>query len=119
MNKNALVIFLVENVKYFVQFFCVIFGVIAQESYQVLKKETYKFNKILFKLILAWFVCLISTPFIMEHEILKKYFPFVIMLLAFWHRPAGDFIMKDLFPMAASFIVKALTKTAKSNEDVK
>ncbi len=104
MNKLTILNLLEPYGKFFVQFFCVLFGVIAQECYQVLKHDNYKFKKVLPKLVLAWFVCLIFGSFITENKILNKFYPIIIMALAFVHRKAADWLMNDFFQFALKYL---------------
>lgn len=113
MSKKDLIEFLTANQKMFVFFFCVLFGVVAQESYQMLKNEGSTVKKFLPKSIVALFVCLLASGFLQENEFLNKYYPFVIMGLAFLYRPASDWIMTDLLP----FLSKQLIKNQKPKED--
>lgn len=106
MSKKDLFQFLVANQKMFVFFFCVIFGVIAQESYQMLKNEKSTIKKFLPKSVVALFVCLLASGFLQESEFLNKYHPWVIMALAFLHRPASDWIMTDLLPFLSKQLIK-------------
>ena len=94
----------------FLFIFCVLFGVIAQECYQTLKNDTYKFRKVLPKLTLAWFVCMIIGGLLNENPFFTKYYPFIIMLFAFIHRICADWIMTDFFPLIKEIIIRSLTK---------
>ncbi len=113
MSNGLLIDFLQANQKAFVFFFCVLFGVISQESYQMLKNENSSIKKFLPKSVVALFVCLLAGGFMEGNPYLNKYYPYVIMLMAFLHRPASDWIMKDFFP----FLSKQLTKNTKPTED--
>lgn len=114
MSKKDLIEFLTTNQKMFVFFFCVLFGVIAQESYQILKNENRStIKKFIPKSIVALFVCVLVSGFLQENKFLNKYYPFVIMGLAFLYRPASDWIMTDLLP----FLSKQLIKNQKQKED--
>jgi hypothetical protein len=111
--KYSLLDFLQGNGKYFVQIFCVAFGVIAQECYQILKQDKYEFKNVIPKLVLAWFVCLLFGAVIEQNKTLNQYYPFLIMALAFVHRRAADWIMNDFF----QFILKYLNnKNTKKDE---
>lgn len=113
MNRTVLIDFLLANQKAFVFFFCVLFGVISQESYQMLKNEKSSIKKFLPKSVVALFVCLLVGGFLEGNEYLNKYYPYIIMLMAFLHRPASDWIMKDFFP----FLSKQLIKNVKNNKE--
>jgi hypothetical protein len=102
--KYNLLDFLQGNGKFFVQFFCVAFGVIAQECYQILKHDKYKFKKVIPKLVLAWFVCLIFGAFIEQNNFLNNFYPILIMGLAFVHRRAADWIMNDFFQFVLKYL---------------
>ena len=115
MSKKDLFQFLVANQKMFVFFFCVIFGVIAQESYQMLKNENSTIKKFLPKSVVALFVCLLANGFLQESAFLNKFYPWVIMALAFLHRPASDWIMTDLLPFLSKQLIKN-QKTKKEDE---
>lgn len=117
MDKSTLITFLIANGKWFVQFFCVLFGVIAQECYQVLKDDNYKFKKVLYKLVLAWFVCLILGSFITDSQALKKFYPIIIMALAFLHRQGADWIAKDFFPILKEILLRALSNKTKPKDE--
>lgn len=113
MTKSDLLSFLTANGKLFVQLFCVPFGVLAQECYQVLKNDNYRFRKVIPKLILAWFVCLIFGTVIGQVKSLTDLYPVLIMAFAFVYRNAADWLQKDFF----QFILKYLnSKTPKGNE---
>ena len=112
MDKSTLLTFLSDNGKIFVQFFCPIFGVLAQESYQALRDDNYKFKKVIPKLVLAWFVCLVFGSLITEDSFLNKYYPILIITLAFIHRRAADWLMNDFF----NFFLKYINSKTKKDE---
>lgn len=105
MNKEELVSFLVTNQKGFVFFFSVLFGVVAQECYQLMKHRATTFKKVLPKAIVAFFVCFLAGGFFAEADIFKNYYPHAMMLLAFLHRPIADWIMKDFLPYISKSIL--------------
>lgn len=104
MTNHTLFDFLNTYGKLFVQVFCPLFGVLAQECYQILKIENYKIRNILPKLVLAWFVCLIFSAFVADNKFLNSKYPYIIMLIAFCYRYAADFLVKDLFPFALKYL---------------
>lgn len=105
MNKYELTNFLIANQKGFVFFFSVLFGVVAQECYQMIKNEAVTFKKVLPKAIVAFFVCFLAGGFLAETDILKNYYPHAMMLMAFLHRPVADWIMNDFLPYLSKSIV--------------
>lgn len=104
MVKYNLLDFLQASGKFFLQFFCVLFGVVAQECYQILKHDNYKFKKVIPKLILAWFVCLIFGTVIEASKLLNQAYPILIMGLAFVHRRAADWLMNDFFQVILKYL---------------
>lgn len=106
MNKTNILAFLNSTGTLFVQIFCPIFGVIAQECYQVLKNEAYKFKKILPKLVLAWFVCLVCGTLIEQSDFLIKVYPILILVIAFSYRKAADWIANDFFQFLLDYLNK-------------
>lgn len=117
MNKNNLFDFLNSYGKLFVQVFCPLFGVLAQECYQILKIKNYKIKNILPKLVLAWFVCLILGAFITESTFLNKFYPYIILLIAAGYRIAADFLFKDFLPTIFQIVLKYLnSKNPKKDE---
>jgi len=115
MSKKDLIQLLIENQRIAIFFFCVLFGVVAQESYQILKNENTSFKKFLPKSIVALFVCMMVSGFLQENELLNKFYPFVIMAMAFLHRPASDWMMTDLLPFLSNQLVKG-QKNKKEDE---
>jgi hypothetical protein len=113
MNNVNLLDFLNSNGKVFVQIFCPVFGVVAQECYQILRDDRYKFKKILPKLVLAWFVCLIFGTVIGQNKFLNNFYPIIILALAFVHRRAADWLMNDFF----QFILKYLNSKNKKDDE--
>lgn len=106
MSKQELIEFLMTNQKGFVFFFSVLFGVIAQECYQMIKNESMTFKKILPKAIVAIFVCFLAGGFLAETDILKNFYPHAMMLMAFLHRPLADWLMKEFLPYLSKSILK-------------
>lgn len=100
--------FFLSNQKHFIFFFCVGFGVLANESYHILKEESYQIKNILYKFIVALFVCLTIGQFFKN----ELYYPISIMILSFGYRPAIEFIIKDFLP----FMLKKITNNNKSDE---
>lgn len=106
MNKHAFLELLIANQKGFVFFFSVLFGVVAQECYQLIKNESMTFKKVIPKAIVAFFVCFLAGGFLAETDILKNYYPHAMMLMAFLHRPASDWLMTELLPYLSRSILK-------------
>ncbi len=105
MNEKEMLDLLFLSQKGVVFAFCVIFGFAAREAYQSLK-QNYKFRRAIPKLILSFFICIISIPFINNHPVAKTYFPICILLISFLYMPIADFIAKDLLPMVVSKFIK-------------
>lgn len=106
MNKSEIMDILVTNQKGFVFFFSVLFGVVAQECYYVLKNDSMTFKKMLPKAIVAFFVCFLAGGFLAETNILKNYYPHAMMLMAFLHRPVADWLMSDFLPYISKQFLK-------------
>lgn len=106
MNRQQLIDILIANQKAFVFFFSVLFGVVAQECYQLIKNEAMTFKKILPKAIVAFFVCFLAGGFLAETDILKNYYPHAMMLMAFLHRPVADWLMNEFLPYISKSILK-------------
>lgn len=92
--------------KYGVLFICSLFGFLARESYNCLREEEYKFKKVIPKVTLGFFICIVTLPFLEEISIVKRTFPIPILLLSFMYMDIANFINKDLI----TFLVERYSK---------
>lgn len=115
MTWDLFVEFLISQQRAFVFFFCVSFGVFAHESYQILKDEAYKIKNLMAKLVLALFVCTVIGSQVDN----QKIYPFAIMLLAFVHRPAADWLFNEALPNVLKQVLEQLLKMLNNNNKKK
>jgi hypothetical protein len=99
--------------RYGVLFICSIFGLLARESYDCLKNENYQFKKAIPKMILGFFVCIVTLPFLENIETIKKTFPIPALLISFMYMSIANFISTDLLPF---FINKYAKKGIEKND---
>lgn len=116
MTTRDLVDFLIANQRHFLLLFCVFFGVVAQESYQSLKRGRTEIKLFLPKVIVALFVCIIIAG-IIEGTDYERYSAYIIMLFAFLHRSAANWIMKDLLPTALNIAMTMINNFLKKSKD--
>lgn len=118
MDKVTFLALLVANKKFFVLIFCVLFGVVSGESYNVLKDSNRpKFKNILPRVIVALFVCSITTPVIDYFTLLNRYYPYCIITISCVAMQLMDWFIVDLLPATLSIfkeiIIKVVTKEKK------
>lgn len=121
MNRNELLAFISANKRVFVLIFCVLFGVVSGESYNILKNPNRpKFKNMLHRIFVAGFVCFVSTPIYDYFKSIKDYYPYFIMVLAAIAMQVMDWFISDFIPMLLSAckqtIIKMLTNRDKMPE---
>lgn len=110
MDRKDLLELLASNKRFFVLVFCVIFGVIAGESYKILKFPTEpKFRKVLPKFIVALFVCFLSTPIVEYLGWDKKYYEYCMLAIAAMAMPIFEWSINILFPTILSIFQQSLS----------
>nr|WP_294897817.1 hypothetical protein [uncultured Pedobacter sp.] len=113
MKEQELLALLPYLLRYGVLFLCTLFGLGARESLDSIKAgDNYKFRKAIPKVILGFFVCVVTLPFLEQIELIKKTFPIPAILISFMYMPVANFLNKDLIP----FILQMYTK--KGGKDV-
>lgn len=106
MNNKELFDLLMTNQRIFVLFFSVLFGVLAQEAYYIQKKEGYKPKNVKSKTILALFVCTLIGGIFKRNSLMNDFYPYIMMLLAYCHKMAAQWIMNDGFNFLISFLTR-------------
>lgn len=109
------------NKRVLVLFFCVLFGVIGVESYNMLKQKAGSFKLILPKIVVALFMCTICTPileYMVAHFNLKSgVYPYIIIGLAAVSMPVMDWVLLDFLPSLLSGIKTILINTLLKSKD--
>lgn len=110
MDKKDLLELIASNKKFFVLVFCVIFGVISAESYNILKfPDRPKFRKIFPKLIVALFMCALCTPITDYLKIKSEYYPYCVLGISVISFPLLDWCINVLFPVLLSVLQTSAT----------
>lgn len=114
MSKQYIIEILLSLQNGFVFCFSVLGGVLANEAYLIIKNPNHKkWNNILYKIILALFVCYISSLYYAYKGYDVRFHNGFIALCGFLHYQIGNYIIRDLFPMLGNTISQLITKGKK------
>lgn len=110
MERQDIVEVLVKGQWYLMFAFCTVFGVVTNESYLKLKYPDRKpWRNLFFKLVVAFFVCMLIHGWYDYKLYNKKYEYIPITLASFLHYQIGSWIRTSLFPLLTKVILNSLT----------
>lgn len=109
--------FLLKNPFYFVFPFCIIFGVLANESWLKLKYPDRNFYEGLFlKFIVSTFVCILVHSIYSWRKYDKEYEYLPLLLASFLYSYIVNWINTSLFPILTKLFVNILTKKGEGEQ---
>lgn len=108
MNRE-IIYFLITYQKWFLFFFCVVFGVIGKESYLKLKVDNYDIKNIGYKFVVAFLVCFPVKELAIYYR-WDRWEPYIVMFTSCFHVLIMDWINKDLFPMLLKGLANVINK---------